>query len=525
MGSMKELKQRSRDIAQRFLRTAVVVDDEAYIARNRDYRPKAGIVEPGRDSRTSRRDEQDPPVGGRATIHTLDAGSLVDSFSALGVICGVVGPTDAAMTTMRQADIVILDWLLRDSEPQHTLELLRDLLTGEKDRNSLRLVAIYTGEAQLGNIGEAVFTELKDGGLDPEKNETGTEISYRHGRVVLYAKSDVKLAPPLKERSVSEENLPGHLVEDFASMAAGLLPGIALTSLTAVRENAHKVLDRFSAQLDPAFLAHRACLSDPEDAERQMVNHVAEELRGLMDNAVAEGSPAGADAVEGWIRCKGNEGAGFTFGDRALDLEQTIALANSGLEASKLRNKKNAFENLAAGFSGRNADCLDERLAWVMSFRTVYNAPSPTLWQGTVVTALEAGRERHLICMRPRCDCVRLNEETMFFFLPLVGPKKGMDQIVVKVDDTFERRGIGGDPGGWVLCRFKPSEGSSAVTAAKREPDGGFEFTDICGNQYKWRGELKTEYAQRIAQTFVTTLSRPAIDESEWLRRAAKKGP
>ena len=521
MGSMKELKQHSRDIAQQFLRTAVVVDDEAYIAQNRGDGLKAEIVEPGRGSRTSRRDEQDP--AGRAANHTLDAGSLIDSFSALGVICGVVGPTDAAMTTMRQADIVILDWLLRDSEPQHTLKLLRDLLTGEKDRNSLRLVAIYTGEAQLENIGEAVFTELKNGGLEPEENETGTEISYRHGQVVLYAKSDVNLAPPLNERSVSEENLPEQLVEDFASMAAGLLPGIALTSLTAVRENAHKVLDRFSAELDPAFLAHRACLSDPEDAERQMVNHVAEELRGLMDNAVAEQSPAGAGAVEDWIRCKGNGAASFTFGDHdPLDLEQTILLANKGLKASALGN--NAFEDLSAGFARSDPVGLDEQLAWIMSFRTVYNAPLPTLWQGTVVAALEADGEQHLICMRPRCDCVRLNEETTFFFLPLVDPKKGMDQIVVSVDDTFERLGIERDPGGWVLRRFKPPAGSSAVTAAKREPDGSFEFTDICDNQYKWRGELKAEYAQRIAQTFGTTLSRVAVDESEWLRRAVKKG-
>ena len=520
MDSTDGFASRSREIAGRFLQTAVVVDDEAYMATDRNDGPQGKVVVPGRHKRSSNQNDQDP-VGGRS-IHTLKAGSVMDSFSALGVICGVVGPTELVMETMRQADIVVLDWLLRNNDSQYTLNLLRDLLTGEKDRNSLRLVAIYTGEAQLENIGEAVFTELKNGGLEPEENETGTEISYRHGRVVLYAKSDVNLAPPLNERSVSEENLPEQLVEDFASMAAGLLPGMALTSLTAVRENAHKVLDRFSAELDPAFLAHRACLSDPEDAERQMVNHVAEELRGLMDNAVAEQSPAGADAVEGWIRCKGNGAASFTFGDHALDLEQTILLANKGLEASELKN--NAFESLAAGFSGHNADRLDEQLAWIMSFRTVYNAPLPTLWQGTVVAALEADGEQHLICMRPRCDCVRLNEETTFFFLPLVDPKKGMDQIVVSVDDTFERLGIERDPGGWVLRRFKPPAGSSAVTAAKREPDGSFEFTDICDNQYKWRGELKAEYAQRIAQTFGTTLSRVAVDESEWLRRAVKKG-
>ena len=481
-------------------------------------RPVAGLVAPDRRTRASSRDSRG--AVDRGSIHTLDAGSIMSAFSALGVICGVVGPTESKMKTMRQADIVILDWLLKDGEPEYALKLIRDLLTGEADRNSLRLVAIYTGEAGLEEISATVSGELMKVGLGPVVDETKTTIRYRHGCVVLYAKSDVNLVECLRSRSVAEEILPRKLVNDFASMTSGLLPGIALTSLTAVREGAHQVLDRFGADLDPAFLAHRACLSDPHDAERQIVNHVAEELRGLMDNAVAEASPASAEAVESWIRRKGDGIASFVFGVRKLDLAQTITLANQGLKASTLGEKD--FEDLSAGFSCDNAVALDERLAWIMSSRTVYSAPPPTLWLGTVVTTSEAHGGRHLICMRPRCDCVRLNEETTFFFLPLVAPKKGMDQIVVSVNDTFARLGIERDPGGWILLKFKPSTAGGPVTAGKGKPDGGFEFTDIRDNQYKWRGELKAEYAQRIAQTLGTMLSRVAIDESEWLRRIAK---
>ena len=517
MGSAEDFNDRRRSIAQRFLQTAVVVDDEAYIALAGSEGPRAEVVVPGRNTRASRWDENDPVD--RGISRALDAGKLIDSFSALGVICGVVGPTDEAMKTMRQADIVILDWRLQRDDSKRALDLLRDLLTKEADRNSLRLVAIYTGEAGLADICTDILDELKKQGLEPEKNETGLEISYRDGRVVLYLKPNVYAAPPLNKRIVSEEDLPGQLVEDFASMTAGLLPGIALTSLTAVREGAHKVLHRFSTKLDPAFLAHRACLSEPEDAERQIVNYVAEELRGLMDNAVAQDSPAGADAVEGWIRRKDGGSANFAFGDRTLNIEQTIILANKGLAESEL--KKRAFKDLSAGFSGCNAVGLDERLAWIMSFRTVYSAPPPTLWLGTVITAYDAGGERHLICMRPRCDCVRLNGETVFFFLPLVAPIQKLNQIVVRVDDTFERLSIERDSGSWFFLHFKPSAGSSTVTAAKREHGGGFEFTDIENKQFKWRGELKAEYAQRIAQTFGGTLSRVAIDESEWLRRSA----
>ena len=520
MGSAEEFQNRSRNIARRFLQTAVVVDDEAYIVPNANDGPSADIVEPGRHTPASRQ-HADSTVGHGAS-HALDAGALIGSFSALGVICGVVGPTDEAMETMRQADIVILDWRLQKDEPKRALKFLRYLLTEEADRNSLRLVAIYTGEAQLEEIQEDVFNELDQQGFEPKKNETGPEISYRHGRVVLYAKSHVNLTPPLNERSVSEENFPKRLVDDFAFMTAGLLPSIALTSLTAVREGAHKVLDRFSANLDTAFLAHKACLPEPEDVERQIVNHVADELRGLMDNAVAKESPAGADAVEDWIRLKGDGIANFVFGGRELDTEQTIVLANQGLEASVLKN--NAFEGLSGGFSGQDAVGLDERLAWIMNSRTVYSAPLPTLWLGTIVTEFQADGDGHLICMRPRCDCVRLDEETKFFFLPMVDPAAGMEQVVVCVDDEFERRGIERDPDGWILRKFEPSAESRAVIAERRDSDGCFEFTDTDGNRYKWRGELKAEYAQRIVQTFGEALSRVAVDESEWLRRSAKKG-
>lgn len=520
MALADELRSGSDAFARRFLQTAVVVDDEAYIPQPESDRPKAGLVAPDRHTRAASRDSRG--AVDRDLIHALNAGPVMDAFSALGVICGVVGPADSAMETMRQADIVILDWLLRDGKPCYALHLIRKLWTEEADRNSLRLVAIYTGEAGLEEISATVCDELTKAGLAPDADETRTTISYRHGCVVLYAKSDVHLVEHLKSRSVAEEILPGRLVEDFASMTDGLLPGIVLTSLTAVREGAHKVLDRFGADLDPAFLAHRTCLSDPRDAERQIVNNVAEELRGLMDNAVAKEAPASEKVVEGWIRRKGDGTANFMFGGRKLDLEQTIALANKGLAASELGHK--AFEDLAAGFSGNDVVELDERLAWIMSFRMVYDAPPPTLWLGTVVTELSGKCAKHLICIRPRCDCVRLEGETSFYFLPLVEPRSSMKQIVVRLDGTFRRLGVNPDPAGWVHRQFRPLTGNNAVIAAGRKSDGGFEFADVDGNRYTWRGELKVEYAQRIAQDLAATLSRVAIDESEWLRRMARKG-
>ena len=255
---------RSRDLAQRFLQTAVVVDDEARMERGGAVGPRAEVVAPTRHTPPSSKDDRGPV--GRGPVHTLNAGSIMDSFSALGVICGVVGPTESAMETMRQADIVVLDWLLQEGDPRYALKLLRGLLTGEVDRNSLRLVAIYTGEARLEEIRATVSAELREAGLDPVENETGTEVSYRHGRVVLYAKSGVNLGSPLRERRArgggSSRATGRRLRLDDRGIAsrhrAHLVDGGA--------RGAHEILDRFCSDLDPAFLARMACPPDSEDA-------------------------------------------------------------------------------------------------------------------------------------------------------------------------------------------------------------------------------------------------------------------
>jgi len=525
MGTEEVCGGRSRQFAQRFLRTAVVVDDEAYMAKDGDDGPTAEVVAPGRHVRTSVQEDQNPVAGKSA--HALNARSIMDAFSSLGVICGVVGPMQSEIDAVRQADIVVLDWLLRDGSSKFTLKMLRNLLTEERDRNSLRLVAIYTGEARLEDIYQTVFDILKNNALDPKGDGNKTTIPYRHGRLVLYAKPAVSLAPALKDRSVAEEELPGRLLDDFASMTEGLLPSIALTSLTAVREGEHRILDRFCAELDPAFLTHMACLPDPEEAERQIVTHVAEELRGLADEAVAAESPAGKHAVEHWIRRDGR--ANFKFGDKKLNPGQTAQLATEGLEASNAFSKsvkKKAFKSLTAGFAhpGVVVD-LDGRLAWIMSFRTVYNAPPPILWLGSVVTTKEDGDDMHLICMRPRCDSVRLKEKTSFIFLPLVEPQKKVGtQLVVRLGSDFHRLRIELGSASLVLRHFNPSEVRREVVATKRESDGDFEFTDTGERRYIWRGELAAEYAQRIANAFATTLSRVAVDESEWLRRMSRMG-
>ena len=207
MEMAENYQERSRKLVRRFLQTAVVVDDKAYMASEQGEGPKRKVVSPTRIQKTSDRDDQVPVS--RRSQHSLNAGSVVDSFSKLGVICGVVSPQGLAPETMRKADIVILDWFLRDRDPQHTLSLLKNLLAGEPDQHSLRLVSIYTGEAQLETVSAAIVEKLTEAKFDPKQDNAGTTISYRHGRVVLFMQSPTLVwAEPLKGRSVAEKDLP-----------------------------------------------------------------------------------------------------------------------------------------------------------------------------------------------------------------------------------------------------------------------------------------------------------------------------
>lgn len=512
--------QHCRELARQFLQTAIVVDDEAFMLAT-DVERARPIVEPTRGPSKPHVDEA---TTGSSGGHSLDSKGLIDSFAKLGVICGVIGPTMEAMHTIRQADIVVLDWRLKAEEPEYALELLKAILTGAADRNALRLVAFYTGEAELAKIQGLIVAALTSEGLDP-RNEGPGVLTYGHGRIVLYAKPSVNLPGDLRGRQVDEVELPDRLVDDFSKMTAGLLPGIALVSLTAVRECAHMVLDRFCPRLDPAFLAQRACLPNPDDAERQMVNHVAEELRGLMDYAVADQSPAGESAVAGWIRDRaGDPPQPFQFDGTSLTSDEAVALAKRGLEKQEVLGKRK-FECLSTGFAGGNANSLDEELAWIITSRTVFNAPPPTLWLGTVVASSgpvdRDGMPSLLICLRPRCDSVRLNEPTSFAFLPLEEPRQGQEQLIVKLNDSYERRGIGLDASGWRIVVFEPDKQREAVVA-RRDDSGAFVFVDAEDNGYRWLGELKAEFAQQIAQRFAETISRVAVDNSEWLRRIAR---
>lgn len=524
MGSANLVNMSHFEVAKRFLQTAVVVDDEALSNVGRGSAVPNEIVAPGRNAITSSQQTETQETG--SIGNTLNSSAIMDSFARIGVICGVVDPSEPRIEMLKQADVIVLDWLLEDGDCQVTLSLLRDLLTNDVGQSPLRLIAIYTGANDLEGICHKITETLECIEVSSQENENKTEISFGHSLVVLYAKSDVHLPRGYEERSVSESELPERLLCDFAGMTKGLLPDIALTSLTAVREGTHKILDRFSSELDPAFLTHRICLPIPDDAENHIVKNISEELRGLMESAVSRDSPSGIGAVQAWLRTRLDDEDDFAIGNAKLSLDDSIELATYGLDQShkKLQLKESSYKAFSAGFSGQSSVNFDEKLAWLMSSRTVFDNPPPSLWLGSIVSMQADKEDLHLVCLRPRCDCVRLDEDHSFLFLPLSCDKRGNEQLVIRVEENFLRVGVRFESDGWILKKFSPCTTRRMVVARRDDSNGVFIFDDVCSKSYIWRGELKIEYAQRLAQKFAEKLGRVAVDESEWLRRMALGG-
>ncbi len=517
------------EIATRFLQTAVIVDDEAQIGALPP--PDKLLVTPGR--RTSARTAEEVVKSGTPNLHRLDARILVDSFANLGLICAVIAPRrndealiDNVVLTAKRADLVVLDWQLSGDNGKETLSMLKEILKDDADER-LRLIAVYTGEQDIDGIGKTIAQELEQMGCKFRRDDLGVVLSYRYCRIVIYAKSDTPLAQELKDRSIPEADVPKYLIRDFANMAEGLLPSIALTSLAAVRENVHKILDRFHATLDPAFLTHRACLPVPEDSQQHMVDQLASELHAIMEDAAARENPAGIEVVKKWLAATHGPNDNFNFGEnKTLSFDQTVALLREGLgqEPGALSKSKD-FKILTSGFA-KSEDMqkkLDCELAWMFNFRTVFDASRRILYLGTVLRKQnDTDDSGFFLCMRPRCDSVWLSGENSFLLLPLIEPRRKLIQLVLRTDkDTYRRVSVGTNASQWLLVRFSPRRDGEPIIA-EQDKTGDFFFTDSDGTQFEWLGELKAEFAQRIAHHFASGLSRVAINNSEWLRRLEK---
>jgi hypothetical protein len=470
--------------------------------------------------------------------HHLDARPLLDGFAEKGLVFAPLRldkdeNEPRTVKAAQRADIVVLDWKINGNYGDMTIRLIRDILAAAGDPQRLRLIAIYTGENTLADITKRVRSALEE--IFPDEAKAPDEpFAVRRGpvRVVVYAKEGTKLPEEdaeLHGRISTAEDLPARLLTDFARLTSGLVSNVGLEALARLRGNMHRILRRLHPGLDAAYLSHRALVTPPEEAEDHLIAVVVSEIATVLEeNAV--GKHANLNAIRAWLNDRIAAGVDFkgAFELGALDpVESLCQLLEVGVddkalppEMKALADKKQA-RALTERFCKPDNDVAerDTEFARLLSMRARYGTRKPFLTLGTVVAKGAGATLSYWLCVQPVCDAVRISNDRKFPLVPLraVKEQEGFDLVLIE-NSKIVRLKASTHPYHQDAPSFKP-DASRMVRPTVKE-DGTMLFTTTDGAEYRWVGELKPDYAQRLLQQIGAQQSRIGVVESEWMRRS-----
>ncbi|MCZ7401983.1 MAG: response regulator receiver domain [Candidatus Methanoperedens sp.] len=555
----------SKKVAEKFLHTVVIVDDQAEFGEEVLPKPKTGLQKP---PKTGGREEEQS--GSEAGIHRLDAKKVMYLFASKGLICSVLKPNEGenplsiVERAAKRADVFILDWKIHNDDGAIAIKIISSLISSDLKNNNprLRLIIIYTGENGIIQISE----KIKDKFSLKICGDDCFTLSEGHLHIAIFAKYGTKVPQQYEKRVLSIEDLSEQLSVEFAKITSGLVSNVVLESMSVLRDNTHIILSKLGPEMDPPYLAHRALLPNPDDATNHVIDIIASEFHSFLENHEI-GEKADINAINAWLKIKNSFILKTPWDDIEFDYSEVCELQRIGIEQSDwfkglTGNKQqkitaNAHKTLTQTFCNDKLSPieLDFKFAMLTSLknRQGEDLRNPILTLGTILSnALNSSKDygNFWLCLQPRCDCTRIEEKRKFFFLPLkeVDGDKSFD-IILEFDDYTELKldcetyeilpyiEYGNENTFDIIlndCKFIKlkinyntydtshfefsSKGSEQVIRAEKERNHFFFYT-IDRTKFRWISELKNEHAQRIANDFSAKLSRVGLDESEWLRR------
>lgn len=564
--------RRSKIVAEEFLQTTVIVDDQAYFGDEKsilEIEPPTPIdlKPPGRGAgafsgKEASAESEDSLVSPPYAIgsHRLNAQKVINSFAQKRIVCSVIRPTDnddddwtiSVENLATSADIIIVDWELNKDNGENTLNILEQIIKSAIDSPAqLRLFAIYTGEPGIAQIAKDVKTALEER-LNVKINvqDDGFSLTFASTRIVIFAKPGTSNLPQYYEhRRVPFEGLADRVTSEFAIMTAGLVSNAVLKSFTQVRLNTYKILNVFSKILNAPYLTHRALLPLTEDAEALLHSLIAKEIEGVLEETHV-GVEGNLEAISDWLNSQQKEiSIEFDLDDENTLIlntpEQLLLLLEKGIREAIIEDSVGLTKDLSKtkrrelvkhleekfhvipftqGFGSNEAveELSDEKFAHITVMRSFYMGKAPKLTLGTILK--NESESSYWVCLQPRCDCVRIRTSRAFPFIPLqVQSNRQKFDIVVFEGEHYLRLALSYKPHKLNLITFvsKPEDNGCIVS---EKVDTAYYFFDTNKEKYKWLGELKSEHAQRIANQFAANLSRVGLDESEWLRLWATRG-
>lgn len=520
----------SQRIANDFIQSIVFLDDAAYSLPNSN--PK----------------------------NEFDTLKVSQVFAKEKKICSVYCPQssqdiDDFCYIAEKADIVILDWYIKltttklepdeadaeseDIRGKYTKKIIEELA---KNNDSLKLIIVYTGETDLVGITKEINKIIPSSAINEEK----CSLYLNNIKVIIRAKSNLnpddvdekfKHNQQLKDKVIPYDQLPKYVLDEFTEMTLGILPNIALQSLTAIRKNTSKILNLFSKELDAAYLGHKTLLPVQTDAEPFLLELFVDTIFDLLSYQNIS-DDAHQNLIPAWIEyyIKDNKNIN-NICDISITkelLDSILKIENSDVdnrlsEVLKINSSKKArnradTELFSKLFLNENELNIAERIE--LQFAKLAQNKSlllpreilPHLTSGTIIK-MSNNPNSYFICIQQACDSTRItsDENRRFLFLPL---ERCRDEQNVKVDfitaenlklklkkKTYDIKTI----------RFNPNNGQGTISSINE--DDNFIFTDIYGEKYQWIVDIKRLQVQKIAVDYAASLARVGINQSEFLRR------
>ena len=557
---MIDLNEHYSSVAERFLQTAIVIDDQAQLGPVVLAAPVQSVVAPPRgllDAAASGAVVQPVSVAVETTTDassaTLDAKTLSEAFLARKMICGLYKPSPGeemvgkTIGAAQSADIVVVDWHLVQGSSRQAKDIVLGLLAADRlEKGRLRLIAIYTSQPGREAIAGELLAEVEEhDNLKGLLRQDGATLLSADTRITVFNKT--RTPDAADRREVSEEALPGLLVEEFAHLTRGVLPSFALSAVAAVRRGAHHVLALHTSEMDGAFIAHRCEIPHPDDSKGFAVDLITSELRNLIELDNVPEATLGAPIIEAWIEARAQEGHRFKTNHAELPSNEVKKLVSGGADALKKSKEvqhvpgdqsTRATQGIKQGTLARvfysdaaGAKRSVRRLACFSTFqRETSRTRLPEGWRpkltlGSLIRRVaEGGAGEMLLCVQPRCDSIRLAGRTSFPFQTVTLEGSAFNLVVPDLNGEEIEAWVNLKPRDARMIDFDPDQERQAVLASRETPKGPLLFRDIAGQTYAWIGDLKAMKAQGWAGELGSRVQAVGMEELELLRLAGTRG-
>jgi len=388
---------------------------------------------------------------------------------------------------------------------------------------------------------DSLFNKLEDHDCPVSPAGEG-KLKLRSGstQISIFGKPHTAGRPPGdKPYEIEEKDLADRVISEFACLHHGLLPAITLHGLAAIRKNTKRLLERFKASLDGAFLLHRSLVFKDHNAFDELQHLLSDEILAVLEDSKIDEDTLNALTIAAisqvplmttsqreWANVPNQIDAFRKFlreGEDSLREELKGGHQSKELGDKGLRGIKGKILNEFSEIVNHKSGAHTEELAALFCNRTQYGNKNRKLSFGTVVRhkVQEGDDWEYSVCLMPLCDSQRLPPSSKFPFWQLkndvLEAKSGKRNGIVVIDPDGNPHCLAA--GGKIrqMLWLKEFEQNPSDVVIAKSNGGKFQF-ETSSMIIEWVAELKPLHAQRIAAHMGSEISRVGLVESEWLR-------